>query len=53
MKIRLKELANIVVWISAFVLIFNDWLLGIAIGASLSVAMMKDDECCKKKNKDE
>lgn len=44
MKIRFKELLNIAVWITAFVLIFDDWLLGIAIGASLSVALMKDEK---------
>jgi hypothetical protein len=48
MKINLKRLLFIALYISAFTLAFNDWLTGLAVGTTLGVALTDNDKkCCK------
>ena len=48
-KKNVKRLLIIATYITAFTLIFNNWLIGVSIGTALGVALTDDNQkgCCK------
>lgn len=48
MRKNIRNILVIALYITAFTIIFNDWIWGVAIGASLGAVFTDNDKsCCK------